>query len=388
MPQRRRAARALAAVSALALVWIGAAPAHAEEVAFTITDERITESSGLAADPNRGGYWTVNDSGDKGIAYALDGNGDVGGTLEWQAEPVDVEALAWANNTLYVGDIGDNQGSREFITVFFFAEPSPDGQRQYRAYDFRYPEGARDAEALLADGSGRLYVVTKEAEGGIYAAPREPSREGVNDLEKVGEAPPFVTDGVFLPDGRMALRTYVSVEVVDPAEGYESVARAALPAQPQGETIALDLQGDGLLVGSEGKKSEVLRVPVPDSMGDAPEPPASPGAEETPTPTPSEEPTDKDEKPDDTKDKKGEDKRDEDKKQEADEGADTEGRGRQGTWVALGAALAVALAAGGVVFGVRPRGRTNEAPARAEPTIEEDPPEWDDWFTDEDEDHT
>lgn len=379
MPQRRRATRALAAMSALGLVWIGALPAQAEEVAFTISDERITESSGLAADPARGGYWTVNDSGDRGVAYALDASGDTTGTLEWQAEPTDIEALALANNTLYVGDIGDNQGSREFVTVFFFAEPSPDGQRQYRAYDFRYPDGARDAEALLADASGRLFIVSKEEDGGIYAAPQEPSREGVNELTRVGDAPPFVTDGVFLADGRMALRTYVSVEVMDPADDYASGGRAALPAQPQGETIALDLEGDGLLVGSEGEGSEVLRVPVPDSIGDAPDPPASPGPEETPTPEPSAEPSGGDKKSDD----KGSDD-----SEGAEAEADTEGRSRQGTWVAIGAAFAVAAAAAAVVFGARPRRPAETKPARAAPPIEEDPPEWDDWFTDEDDDRT
>lgn len=380
MHQRRRATRALAAASALGLVWLGVLPAQAEEVAFTISDERITESSGLAADPDRGGYWTVNDSGDRGIAYALDENGDTTGTLEWQAEPIDVEALALADNTLYVGDIGDNEGSREFVTVFFFTDPSPDGQRQYGAYDFRFPDGARDAEALLADASGRLFIVSKEEGGGIYAAPQEPSRQGVNELTRVGDAPPYVTDGVFLPDGRMALRTYVSVEVVDPSDGYASAARAALPGQPQGESIALELGGDGLLVGSEGKESDVLRVPVPDSVGDAPEPPASPAPEETPTPEPSADPSDAGEQNPD--DQGAEDEKD------SDQESDTEGRSRQGTWVAVGAAFAVAAAAGVVVFGARPRRPADAKPARAAPKIEEDPPEWDDWFTDEDDDRT
>ena len=40
----------------------------------------------------------------------------------------------------------------------------------------------------------------------------------------------MVTDGTFLPDGEIALLTYVSVEVVD-ADTYEDVARADLPGR-------------------------------------------------------------------------------------------------------------------------------------------------------------
>ena len=112
----------------------------------------------------------------------------------------------------------------------------------YKAYDFSYPDGPHDAETLLVDGDGRLFIVTKGAEGGIYAAPSSPSRQGVNELERVGDAPAFVTDGTVLPDGRFALRTYVSVEIVDP-DSYEVVARAATPAQKQGESITTTFDG-------------------------------------------------------------------------------------------------------------------------------------------------
>ena len=55
------------------------------------------------------------------------------------------------------------------------------------------------------------------------------------------------------------LRSYTSVFVYD-RPGHE-VARAELPPQPQGESVAAD--GDRLLVGSEGPESQVLAVPVP-----------------------------------------------------------------------------------------------------------------------------
>ena len=63
-------------------------------MAFSIRDQQITESSGLAADPGNGVYWTVNDSGDGAVVYGLDPDGDLRGTLRYRATPRDVEAVA------------------------------------------------------------------------------------------------------------------------------------------------------------------------------------------------------------------------------------------------------------------------------------------------------
>lgn len=243
-----------------------------DEVAFSIGDERIKESSGLATDPDNKCYWTVNDSGDEGRAFALDDDGEVTGTLSFGAEPIDIEAMAMHDGRLYLADIGDNDAEREFVTVYFFDDPDPDsGSSSYRAYDFEYPDGPRDAEALFVDDDGRLYIVSKEGKGGIYAAPEEPSRQGINELERVGDAPAFVTDAVSLPDGQgVALRTYVSVEVLDP-ESYELIGRAPLPFQRQGESITVSLDGEKLLAGSEGENSDVYSVDVPAEVKEAAE---------------------------------------------------------------------------------------------------------------------
>src|SRR5690606_41631034 len=96
----RTAGRVLLSALALLTVTLGLCvgtpgPAAADtKVAFTIADERITESSGLATDFDNDRYWTVNDSGDEGRAFALDSDGEVPGTLRCRADPVDVEAVA------------------------------------------------------------------------------------------------------------------------------------------------------------------------------------------------------------------------------------------------------------------------------------------------------
>lgn len=286
-----------------------------DTVAFTIKDARITESSGLAVDSAGNIYWTVNDSGDRGVAYGLGLDGKVQGTLNFRAQPVDVEAVAVHDNRLYVGDIGDNTSSRSFVRVFYFNNPRANGLTvSYHAYDFRYPDGPHNAETLLVNESGRLFTVTKGQDGAIYAGPKKPDRQGINKLKKVGSAPSDVTDGTFLPSGdKIALLTYTTVTVLD-ASTYEVLASSPIPHQQQAESLTLSLDEQSLLVGSEGKKSKVYTVPIP--------------SQATPTPTPSEEPQTETDVPDDRSDAI---------------------QNQKGTLFALGLAAFIALVAGTVV---------------------------------------
>src|SRR3954453_17123276 len=85
---------------------------------FTIADDDIFESSGLV-DLGRTVY-TVNDSGDDAVVYGLDPRS--GGTVSrtTYADSVDdVEALApGRGGAIWVGDIGDNRGRRDDVSVY------------------------------------------------------------------------------------------------------------------------------------------------------------------------------------------------------------------------------------------------------------------------------
>ncbi|MCE1178824.1 MAG: hypothetical protein LWW86_07295 [Micrococcales bacterium] len=262
---RRYAAAALAAAAYLALL-PGTAHAAAEPD-VRIGDPRVSESSGLA--PSRRHphtVWTTNDSGDRGVIYAVDvRTGKVTGAHTYAAKaPRDVEAMGMGpDGRLLVADIGDNSAQRSWIRVWSVAEPAlgttaAEGIR----YTFAYPDGAHDAETLLVHPrSGRVYVVTKGVPGAVYAAPAKLSATQPNPLSRVAAAPVLVTDGVFLADGaRVVLRDYGQVHLVD-ARTWQVTAAAALPAAPQGESITV--AGDGLLAGSEGADSGLWRVPVP-----------------------------------------------------------------------------------------------------------------------------
>ena len=245
------------------------------ELQRRILDPRITESSGLA----RSGYddgvlWTHNDSGDGPRLYAVDRNGGTAATIELAG----VRALDWeamsrvrgadGRSRLFVGDIGDNARARPEIAVHRIDEPrelDEDATVPATTYRMRYEDGPHDAEALLVHPrTARVYVVTKDAAGaaGVYAAPEDLRTDEVNVLERVADAPAVVTDGAFLWDGRLALRTYTSVHV---SAWLGAPAQAlTLPRTAQGESLAVAPGSRAVLVGSEGVASPVYRQPLPD----------------------------------------------------------------------------------------------------------------------------
>ena len=290
---RRRLLTVAAGAGVLAPFAIGLAMGAEPDdgrVLFSFSDPEIVESSGLVASGDR--VWTTNDSGDIGRVFTVDAaTGETVGTTYWADGPRDVEALAPAGpGRVWVGDIGDNSGSRDSIEVT--RVPVGDGDRTVdeETIDLVYPDGPRDAEALLVDPTtGRILVVTKGVFAGeVYAAPPEMADDAPNQLGLVGQVVGLVTDGAFFPDGRhVLLRTYSRATVYTFPE-LESVGAWDLPAQQQGEGIAVTPDGR-VLVSSEGQGSEVLSVPVPRRVERAmaePTPTSSTTATPTATPTP------------------------------------------------------------------------------------------------------
>ncbi|GAA4906421.1 hypothetical protein GCM10023405_29750 [Streptomonospora salina] len=246
---------------------------------FRISDERIRESSGLAASSRHDGvYWTHNDSGDYGPEiYAVDEQGRTLATVALAGEGV--EARDWeavsvgpgedGEPAIYVGDIGDNfQGGWPDIRVYRLPEPRDltDQTIRARTYTFVYEDGGRDAEAMMVDPrDGRIHIVSKEVAGGVYAAPERLDPEGANTLTRVDSAPLYATDAAFSPDGaHYAVRTYWSASVRDASDGVGGrvVDRVSLPESDQGESLAFSHDGGALLAGTEGPDSPVWSVPL------------------------------------------------------------------------------------------------------------------------------
>jgi hypothetical protein len=273
-----------AACAALALAWGCAVPAAAGSglsTAFTITDPRITEASGLAASRLHPGiYWTHNDSSDGPYVYAVDSatGATVARVTMRGIHPRDVEAVSIGpDGDLYLGDIGDNLGGAwPEVWIYRFHEPAKlrDQTVDVTRYTVRYDAGPRNAEAMMVQPkTGRVYIASKNEDGGgLYRGPAELSAHGVNTFRRIAEVP-WVTDGAFSPDGsRLVLRGYFwAAEYRWSGGAPHKLADLGVPMQPQGEGVTFTPDGKALMYGSEGRRSQVWRATLsgaelPDSV--------------------------------------------------------------------------------------------------------------------------
>jgi hypothetical protein len=280
-----------------------------------IQDGDVTESSGLATSLRHPGVlWTHNDAGNPARIYAVGPDGRIEARVrvtkvkaeDWEA----VTSLRGPGDTpmIAIGDIGDNERSRDSVDVVLLPEPKKlrdDKVRPELVLRLTYPDGASNAETLLADPrDGRLYLVTKDDLAVVYAVPerawpgqgqRRP-RPGDGDdvpvreatLERLGVVDlSLATDGTVLDDGRVALRSKTHLVVLPPVEewtrGVSVPVRASAPLPPQEQGESLTVANSGLLVGSEGTGQPVLRVAVPDSVTPT-EPSAPEGQQERTSP--------------------------------------------------------------------------------------------------------
>jgi hypothetical protein len=253
-----------------------ASPPSGSTELFVITDPRITEASGLALSGRHPDVlWMHNDSvrNDGGGDTRLFGVGFDGAvvavaTLE-NATNIDWEGMARGpDGTLWVGDIGDNDASRDEIVVYRVSEPEL-GETQVDASRFvlRYSDEPHDAEALLVNPvTGRLWVATKQIHRGrLYEAPEQLSANSVNELVPIRDVPSVVTDGTWSADGQQyVLRDYGQAWIYDP--NGVPLGQVELPGQDQGqnqgESIAYSPSGTALLSGSERPNSTIWEIPL------------------------------------------------------------------------------------------------------------------------------
>ncbi|MDQ4037558.1 MAG: hypothetical protein M3313_04225 [Actinomycetota bacterium] len=297
--------------SAVAVVLV-AGPARSDPVPeygpaqrqCTINDPEIDELSGLAALAT-GEILLVEDSvpepgpGSTSILmYRLDALCAVQGDVEeFDQDPRDIEDLAFRDGTVWFADIGDNGLSRStiaLITVTYDPGQSETDEPAPVVYRLAYPDGPRDAEALLLSSDGTPYVVTKDPTGrsevyrptGALDASAEVAMEKVAELEfpmtgtpggPIGRAGQvLVTGGAVAADGsHIALRTYTDAYVwamsgsdVAAALQADPVAVVALPDAPQGEAISFAADSRSLLLGSEGVGSVITVVPATRPSGE------------------------------------------------------------------------------------------------------------------------
>jgi len=253
-----------------------------------LADAEVTESSGLVASRRHPGrLWTHNDSGNPPVLFCVEPDG--GSCGRWTvdgADNFDWEDVAAGpgpqpgEHYLYVGDIGDNTMSRDDVVVYRVVEPTtPAGANAVTSpattLRLRYDDGPHDAEALMVHpATGDLYVVTKAVgDSGVYKAPA--GGGALTRIATLGLGPlELVTGADISPDGRRVALcglfggfelTLDGTDGADPtafdAVWPRSPVPVALPARGQGEAIAYRLDGDALLLTSEGYPSPLFELP-------------------------------------------------------------------------------------------------------------------------------
>jgi|TARA_B110000211_G_scaffold39527_3_gene40584 hypothetical protein len=165
-------------------------------------------SGGVAVSGMPHGLWTINDSGDSSNIYLI--NALTGKTLLRMAlsglSSVDWEDMAHHTDStgqrwLVVADMGDNNAIRSSVQLYAFHEPMWSGLDTtggwtnhvplgLKTWDFVYPGGARDAEALFVDPlTGQPCIITKrEARNELHMLPAVPS-SGLDSTTLIGSFP-------------------------------------------------------------------------------------------------------------------------------------------------------------------------------------------------------
>ncbi|MFI5676599.1 WD40 repeat domain-containing protein [Streptomyces cellulosae] len=274
--------RSLAFLAAGFLVGALALPAAAADgdEGFTISDPRITESSGLAASRQHPGiYWTHNDSDDGAFIYAVDsrtGKTVATVTLTGVGRPRDVEAISIGpDNQIYVGDIGDNLGgSWPYVWIYRLPEPKQLRDQTIRAtqYVVKYADGPRNAESLVVHPkTGRVYIVDKNENGGhLYEGPADLSASGTNIFKPIAPVPELeATDAALSPDGeQLVVRSYFGAIAYSWNGGrIKRLERLGVPFLGQGESVTYTDDGKTLMFGAEGTDSPVKPEDAPGDGG-------------------------------------------------------------------------------------------------------------------------
>ena len=239
----------------------------------------LSEASGVAASRRHPGrLWAHNDSGQGGLVGLTD-QGTVAAQVPLTGVTIDNwEALAVGpcpgGTCLYIGDIGDNDASRERITVYRIPEPdsAATSVAVREAFHATYPDGAHDAEVLLVTPKGEIFIVTKGETGpvGLYRFPREMKPGGTVKLEAVGQArsgknseDDHLTDGAVSPDGSwIVLRTKTRLLFYSTRDlttgNWREAGRVSLAnlKEPQGEGVAFVDDKTLVLVSEGGGKSQ------------------------------------------------------------------------------------------------------------------------------------
>ena len=268
-----------------------------------ITDARLKEISGLAVSRRHPGIvWMHNDSHDANALYGVDAGGSIRATLHLPVPNVDWEDIAAFEHEgrffLLLADTGDNGGVRKELALHVLEEPEVLADAhiaQVRTLRFRWPDGARDCEAVAVDArAGDIWLVSKkrvppelfrlplfpkapetvqvaEARGTLAGIAQATAQELENN-PVYGKYRNQITAADISPDGMtFAAMSYLHLYLWPRhPEGWakalaQAPQRLDLPWLAQAEAMGFDASGRRVWIGSERLPAPLvtLRLPAP-----------------------------------------------------------------------------------------------------------------------------
>jgi hypothetical protein len=270
-------------------------------IAGLVRDTRVREISGIAASRRHPGLlWVHNDSGHPAQVHAIDARGrhraalDIEGVAGRDFEDIaafELDGTAY----LLIADTGDHGGLRTEVELVALAEPERiEDARVKPAWTqrFRWPDGARDVEAVAVDVAARevLLISKRRVPAQLFSLPLGPAA-GLQTARLRGELagivqptpaetagnPRFgryraqITAADLSSDARqLAVLNYRTAYVYARVVGEDWAEAVTRDPQPlpfgwlaQAEAIAFDAQGRHLWITSERLPAPLIEIPAP-----------------------------------------------------------------------------------------------------------------------------
>ena len=288
---------------------MGVRPTKPVLITLQARAQLVENSAATLSHTQPGVFFTINDSGNDPLLFALDTTGAdrgvwrVMGTtnVDWEAASVGPCSLGNADSSaapaecVYIGDVGDNDAKRKTRVLYQVVEPTAqtagfNGSVEARRLRFRYSDGSHDVEAMYVAPNGDTYLLTKRrlVDANRVARPslvfQLPKRDWGTDTTVVaqlvdslpivpGSAPMRqVTDAALSPDGRhLAVRTYGQIYVFA-TDSMTGRVRGAIPPavcnivgteRSPGEGVAWYGRTGKLMLTAEGRNSPLAVVDCP-----------------------------------------------------------------------------------------------------------------------------
>ena len=247
-----------------------------------LNDNPLDEVSGLIASrKNQNVLWVHEDDWGPYI-YAISINGTILGRYQVGIDGYDVEDIAIgpgpndAVDYLYIGHIGDNNAKRSTIYIRRVPEPIVNYKQMYDEFNLtnydtmllQYPDGAKDAETLMVDTNGDIYIVSKRLSSNkVYCAIYPQSILEINTLDLITTLPEksefkWITAGDISPNGEWIIlrndqdNDFASIWYRAPGTEIKKIFSnnhtvIDINDEPLGESICYDSDSSGFYTVSE-----------------------------------------------------------------------------------------------------------------------------------------